>query len=446
MFRPSTLTVCPYIVQYIAIYATNLFPPNTRPLFCPTQSLSLEACKNTIIGGVFSFPRGVSGGERKRVSVAVELLTKPSVLLLDEPTSGLDSTVANKLVAMLSRLAKGDDTPGATSTTPASRTNQRTVIMTIHQPSQRVVTSFDVTLFLAKGERAYYGSARGIFPYFRNELNLNPPWGTNPAEFALDVCNGNVDGFGVETGVDGGQVVENVLAASAARTARIGDDGAEEGTLSSKDAYEGTSTGTTGGVTTTHASSPSPPPPDNRKFATTWFRQITVLSKRALSARRGAFFDALKISQILFVAFLVGALWWRRGTEVGLDSVGDLSGVLFFELLFLSFLTLFNSLFTFPDEKAVALKERQSGVIRVSSYFVARTAVDGTCLGLSQIQAHCLPIVQGNYCLLHTSQVDCLPIHSTCTLKTDTFPSQSQSRLTFSRPPCSCPSCTGWRV
>ena len=408
--------------------------------------MSLEACKNTIIGGVFSFPRGVSGGERKRVSVAVELLTKPSVLLLDEPTSGLDSTVANKLVAMLSRLAKGDDTPGATSTTPASRTNQRTVIMTIHQPSQRVVTSFDVTLFLAKGERAYYGSARGIFPYFRNELNLNPPWGTNPAEFALDVCNGNVDGFGVETGVDGGQVVENVLAASAARTARIGDDGVEEGTLSSKDAYEGTFTGTTGGVTTTHASLPSPPPPDNRKFATTWFRQITVLSKRALSARRGAFFDALKISQILFVAFLVGALWWRRGTEVGLDSVGDVSGVLFFELLFLSFLTLFNSLFTFPDEKAVALKERQSGVIRVSSYFVARTAVDGTCLGLSQIQAHCLPNVQGNYCLLHTSQVDCLPIHSTCTLKTDTFPSQSQSRLTFSRPPCSCPSCTGWRV
>ena len=98
--------------------------------------------------------------------------------------------------------------------------------------------------------------------------------------------------------------------------------------------------------------------------------------RRSLAARRGAFFDALKIAQVVVVALLVGVLWFQRGERVGVAAVGDVAGALFFELLFLSFLTLFGSLFTFPDERAVICKERQSGAVRVSAYFVARALAD----------------------------------------------------------------------
>ena len=98
--------------------------------------------------------------------------------------------------------------------------------------------------------------------------------------------------------------------------------------------------------------------------------------RRSLAARRGAFFDALKIAQVVVVALLVGVLWFQRGERAGVAAVGDVAGALFFELLFLSFLTLFGSLFTFPDERAVICKERQSGAVRVSAYFVARALAD----------------------------------------------------------------------
>ena len=79
--------------------------------------LGLSKVQNSIVGGPMR--RGVSGGERKRVSIAIELLTNPSVLFLDEPTSGLDSTTALQLVHTLRELASGG----------------RTVITSIHQPS-----------------------------------------------------------------------------------------------------------------------------------------------------------------------------------------------------------------------------------------------------------------------------------------------------------------------
>jgi ABC-type multidrug transport system ATPase subunit len=88
------------------------------------------------------FRRGISGGERKRVSVGHELLINPSVLLLDEPTSGLDSTTAMRLVTSLRHLAKGG----------------RAIISTIHQPSSRLFQQLDKLLLLSEGHAMYYGT------------------------------------------------------------------------------------------------------------------------------------------------------------------------------------------------------------------------------------------------------------------------------------------------
>lgn len=349
------------------------------------DALGLQRARDVPVGGAFAFfGRGVSGGERKRVAVAVEMLTEPSVLILDEPTSGLDATVALRLVRTLADLAKGAATVSSRDDGLNERRNEdgRTIILTIHQPSSRVVKEFDATLFLARGRRAFYGDARGIRAYFAS-MNAYQDFDTNPAEFCIDVCNGEIGEYvgtdASRAGVnshdttfmllctdDAERVVDIVAARSEKCLGRVARDGTVGATekIVAFDAYEHL-------VTPPPKSNTSPP-----RFAVSWCAQTRVLLRRSLLSRRGVLFDALKTTQVVVVALLVGFLWFQRGAIVGVAAVGDVAGFLFFELLFLSFLTLFGSLFTFPDERAVICKERQSGAVRVSAYFVARSLAD----------------------------------------------------------------------
>ena len=98
----------------------------------------LEQCQHTLIGSTIK--KRISGGERKRLSIGVELITNPSLIMLDEPTSGLDSFKALGLVKMLHNLAhkKG-----------------KTIISTIHSPSSEAFTYFDNLILLADGHAVF---------------------------------------------------------------------------------------------------------------------------------------------------------------------------------------------------------------------------------------------------------------------------------------------------
>ncbi|KAA8523859.1 hypothetical protein F0562_010282 [Nyssa sinensis] len=133
--------------------------------------LGLTKCKNSIIGGMFL--RGVSGGERKRVSIGQEMLINPSLLLLDEPTSGLDSTTAQRIVSTLWELANGG----------------RTVVMTIHQPSSRLFYMFHKVLLLSEGNPVYFGKGAEAMDYFAS-IGYAPSVAMNPSDFLLDLANG----------------------------------------------------------------------------------------------------------------------------------------------------------------------------------------------------------------------------------------------------------------
>ncbi|KAK8554402.1 hypothetical protein V6N12_031365 [Hibiscus sabdariffa] len=112
--------------KYILHGITGLVHPGEQKKERATSVISelgLVRCQNTVIGGTFF--RGISGGERKRVCIANEILLNPSLLLLDEPTSGLDSTTALHIVQMLRSIARSG----------------RTVVTTIHQPSSRLFIS-----------------------------------------------------------------------------------------------------------------------------------------------------------------------------------------------------------------------------------------------------------------------------------------------------------------
>ncbi|KAB8337194.1 hypothetical protein FH972_021496 [Carpinus fangiana] len=115
--------------------------------------------------------RGISGGEKRRVSIACELVTSPSILFLDEPTSGLDAYNAYNVVECLVNLVK---------------TYNRTVIFTIHQPRSNIVALFDRLVLLAKGRTVYSGSFSKCQQYFDSIGYACPP-GFNIADYLVDL-------------------------------------------------------------------------------------------------------------------------------------------------------------------------------------------------------------------------------------------------------------------
>ncbi|KAJ3075788.1 ATP-binding cassette sub- G member 1 [Podochytrium sp. JEL0797] len=129
------------------------------------EELNLGKCKDTAIGDTHI--KGISGGERKRCAMAMEMVTNPRVLFLDEPTSGLDTFTAFNVVQTLRDIAHNDG---------------RTVVATIHQPSSEIYHLFDDLLLLADGKVMYQGPAHDAIAYFR-KLGYACPKTSNPADF-----------------------------------------------------------------------------------------------------------------------------------------------------------------------------------------------------------------------------------------------------------------------
>ncbi|KAI1459670.1 P-loop containing nucleoside triphosphate hydrolase protein [Annulohypoxylon moriforme] len=131
--------------------------------------MGLKDCADNLIGN--EMVKGISGGEKRRVSIAIQILTDPRVLLLDEPTSGLDAFTASSILEVLQGLAR----------------EGRTLILTIHQARSDIFNHFGNVLLLARGgSPAYAGAAKDMLPYF-NSLGYQCPQHTNPADFALDL-------------------------------------------------------------------------------------------------------------------------------------------------------------------------------------------------------------------------------------------------------------------
>ena len=131
------------------------------------DELGILSIRDSRIGDSAGGHRGISGGEKRRVSIACELVTSPSILFLDEPTSGLDAYNALSVVECLHRLA---------------REFKRTVIFTIHQPRSNIVSLFDRLVVLAKGRVVYSGEMAQAQQYFA-DVGYPCPSGFNIADY-----------------------------------------------------------------------------------------------------------------------------------------------------------------------------------------------------------------------------------------------------------------------
>ncbi|KAI0015412.1 hypothetical protein F4780DRAFT_784184 [Xylariomycetidae sp. FL0641] len=135
------------------------------------KQLGIYHIRDSLIGSEEGKGRGISGGEKRRVGIACELVTSPSILFLDEPTSGLDAFNAFNVIECLVTLAK---------------TYKRTVIFTIHQPRSNIVALFDRLVLLAQGKTVYSGPFSQCQEYF-DEVGYSCPPGFNIADYLVDL-------------------------------------------------------------------------------------------------------------------------------------------------------------------------------------------------------------------------------------------------------------------
>ncbi|KAK3248410.1 hypothetical protein CYMTET_42122 [Cymbomonas tetramitiformis] len=287
--------------------------------------LGLTRVADSMVGG--GMVRGLSGGERKRCSIGVELVTNPQALFLDEPTSGLDSFQAQNVVGVLSSLAR----------------NSRTVLTTIHQPRSSIFHLFDQLCLLVEGELIYLGSAKEAVEYFES-LHFLCPNHTNPADFFMDVLS--MDYRDTEWEKDSKERIQ--LFSSACAQSSLGERAHSEAGTHIIDASFANSVRAEAGAGLVE--------------------QYILLSGRAWrSVLRNKIGMVITLVIALVYSLLISALYRNIGTDQ--RGLQDRAGALFFISLNTAYGSAIPATQFFAPEKAVVNRERASRAYSVATYF-----------------------------------------------------------------------------
>ena len=230
------------------------------------RDLGIDNVADSFVGDEFT--RGLSGGEKRRVSIATELLTSPGIMFLDEPTTGLDSTNAAKVVDILSGLGR----LGVT------------VLLSIHQPRPDIFRLLDRVLVLSgRGRVVYSGPSDAAEAHFaRLDYVTAPSQGLHIADYMLDA----------------------VLRSPEEVVARMVEDYARSGVAADvADAIDAQHARRPGGRQ--HAAAPTDRV--TAKFRSSYVRQVTVLCGRLVRVvRRHPFLLALNFAATALASLSIG--------------------------------------------------------------------------------------------------------------------------------------------
>lgn len=318
--------------------------------------LGLTQAKHTLVGS--ATVRGISGGERKRVSIGKELMGSPSFIFVDEPTSGLDAFQAHSMIELLHSLTEAG----------------RVVIAVLHQPRSAIFELFDKLLLISEGRMMYFGPAVGACDYFRS-IGFSCPGHYNPADYFLDLIS--IDSRSEEARISTSRRVE--------RIGMIWKSSAEQSV---------NQTTTTEFKTVPLVDSPI----DSRPITTTdprtatmgWFRNLKLLTWRSFTeSTRNYGALAVRASTQMFVLVIVSLVFQRLPHNQ--RSIQDRIGILFFVTINQAFAPLVAIISVFPNEKRIVMHERLSSAYQVSAYFLGRFIAELPALIIlvgSQTYAH----------------------------------------------------------
>ncbi|XP_060103373.1 broad substrate specificity ATP-binding cassette transporter ABCG2-like [Heteronotia binoei] len=307
--------------------------------------LDLTKVANVKVGTQFT--RGISGGEKKRLCIGLELITDPPILFLDEPTTGLDSSTANAVMELLKRMSLSG----------------KTIIFSIHQPRYSIFKLFDNLTLLAAGRLVYHGPANKVLAYFA-ALGFVCEAYNNPADFLMDIINGDSTAAGASRAnfhaselekPEAAESIAETLAKQYSRSAQCLEIKERLKQLSLENKKRKTFY-------------------DLMPYSTSCFHQLKWVSKRTFKDLIGS--PQNSTAQILIttvLGILTGILFAHVGDDV--TGIQNRVGALFF----LTTSQCLNSVTTvelFISEKRIFIHEYISGYYRVSAYFFAKIIAD----------------------------------------------------------------------
>ncbi|XP_021340344.1 ATP-binding cassette sub-family G member 2-like isoform X2 [Mizuhopecten yessoensis] len=321
------------------------------------KELGLTHCADTKVGN--EFIRGVSGGERKRTNIGMELIISPPVLFLDEPTTGLDSNTANSVMLLLRRLAlKG-----------------RTIIFSIHQPRYSIYRLFDSLMLLSLGETVYHGSSQESLEHFQ-ALGYVIEEHNNPPDFFLDVINGDLSMASLSDDFLQKDDKLSLITSEEGKGAKNTHDKLVDGYKKSR-WYQSLQSH----VQTVHKSYMEKkeagtvvrmPRVD---YATSFFNQFSVVSSRTLkNLIRNPQTSIMQVLVMVVFGAIVGAIYWQIDDDCT-SGIQNRVGVFFFVVMNQVFGNL-SAVELFIKERAIFLHENVSGFYRVSAYFCSKIFCD----------------------------------------------------------------------
>ncbi|XP_057494528.1 ABC transporter G family member 1-like [Actinidia eriantha] len=298
------------------------------------REMGLMDSSNTRIGGSWGV-KGLSGGQKRRVSICIEILTRPKLLFLDEPTSGLDSAAS---YYVMSRIAQLDQREG------------RTIIASIHQPSSEVFQLFQSLCLLSAGRVVYFGPAWAANQFFASN-GFPCPTLQNPSDHFLKTINKDFD-EDIEQGSIGKKTTEEVIDILVS-------------SFKSSDAYQEVRR------QVSEISKQEGGAPEKKRIHASFLTQCLVLTKRSsVNMTRDVGYYWLRLVIYIGLSIGVGTIYYNVGSSY--NSIQARGAMLMFMATFLTFMAI-GGFPSFVEDMKVFQRERLNGHYGSTAFVIGNT-------------------------------------------------------------------------
>ncbi|XP_015178266.1 PREDICTED: ATP-binding cassette sub-family G member 1-like isoform X2 [Polistes dominula] len=288
------------------------------------ENLGLTKCLETPVGKL-------SGGEKKRLSIGIEIVTKPAILILDEPTSGLDSSSSNQIINVLHSMSRSGCT----------------IACSVHQPSSQMISKFDNMIIINHGTTLYCGSRENILDTFKNVGFVCPTF-YNIAEFVLEVVTDQCD--------------ENLNNLKKIHTDEYNERKSKKILYNTIDA-ELSDTYEKDNLTN-----------DKYKEHSVWQQLQILLLRSFICMTRDNTMTKLRLSAHIIVALLIGSVYYDFGNDD--KKVTSNVSCIFFFLLFLFYANSMPVVQIFPTEAEVFYREHLNHWYKFFPYYTSKIISD----------------------------------------------------------------------